>query len=318
MLRLFPSLRPYSTHQFKVDEVHTLYLEQCGNPDGIPVLFLHGGPGGGCEPVHRRFFDPERYRIVLFDQRGCGKSKPHASLVNNTTWDLVADIEKIREYLHIKRWLVFGGSWGSTLALSYAETHPQRVSGLILRGIFLCRDEDINWFYQGGAGHLFPQEWQEFVEPIAAQDRQQMVPAYYRLLTSNNELQRMAAAKAWSVWEGKTLTLKPDEQVIDAFADPVRALSLARIECHYFVNHSYLEPNQLVNNADKLADIPGVIVHGRYDVICPVSQAWELHQAWPNSELKIIADAGHAATEPGIVHALIQATEAFAERLSQE
>lgn len=316
MLRLFPPLRSNASYSLAVDDHHTLYIEESGHSDGIPVVFLHGGPGAGCDSSHRRFFDPQRYRIILFDQRGCGKSRPHASLKDNTTADLVADLEKIRELLKIDQWLVFGGSWGSTLALCYAQSHPQRVLGLVLRGVFLCRDKDIAWFYEGGTGHLFPKEWQDFQKPVAPERRNDIIQAYYELLTSDNELVRMGAAKAWSVWEGKTLTLKPQKPVINQFSDPFRALSLARIECHYFVNNSFLEDNQILNNIDKIAEIPLVIVHGRYDVICPVTQAWELHKAWPGSELKIIDDAGHASSEPGIVNALVEATESFAERLS--
>jgi proline iminopeptidase len=278
------------------------------------VLFIHGGPGSGCETYHRRFFDPMRYRIILFDQRGAGRSTPHAELTDNTTWDLVADMERIRTRLHIERWLLFGGSWGSTLALAYAETHPQRVNGLILRGIFLCRDEEIDWFYQAGASRIFPDYWQDFLKPIPHTERHDLLHAYHRLLTGDDEIKRMAAAKAWSVWEGRTASLLPNEVVVDHFSDPHTALSLARIECHYFVNQAFLRPNQLLEDAHKLAGIPGVIVQGRYDLICPMTSAWELHRAWAGSELRVIPDAGHSAAEPGIRSALVEATDRFARK----
>ena len=313
---LFPDITPYATQRLAVDDLHSLYVEECGVPGGLPVLFLHGGPGAGCEPMHRRFFDPQRYRIVLFDQRGSGQSSPHAELRDNTTWHLVADIEKLREHLGIDRWLVFGGSWGSTLALAYAETHPERVQGLILRGVFLCRDQDIHWFYQEGTCRLFPDLWEHFLAPIPAAERNAMVQAYYRRLTSDNELERLRAAKAWSMWEGATLALEYHPQIVEQFGEAHRALSLARIECHYFINQCFMEPDQLLRDAGRLRDIPGVIVHGRYDVVCPLDNAWALHQAWPEAELRIIPTAGHAASEPGIVDALVYATERFADRLA--
>jgi proline iminopeptidase len=315
MLQLFPPIKPYLTHVLPVSGGHTLHIEECGRHDGIPVVFLHGGPGAGCEPYHRQFFDPDVYRIVLFDQRGCGRSQPHAGLQENTTSALVADIETIREWLGIEQWLVFGGSWGSTLALVYAETHPERVHGLILRGIFLCRNRDIHWFYQDGASSILPDYWQDYVEIIPELERNNMIVAYYRRLTGADEVARMAAAKAWSVWEGRASTLLPRAAVIDHFANPLTALSLARIECHYFVNDSFLEDNQILQRADRLHGIPGVIVHGRYDVVCPLEQAWLLHQAWPQASLEIIPDAGHSATEPGIVDALLRATRNFAQLL---
>lgn len=313
MKDLYPEIRPYRTLRLPVDDIHTLHVEEVGNPDGLPALFLHGGPGAGCEPYHRRFFDPERYRLVLFDQRGCGQSSPHAELAGNTTWDLVGDIEKVREHLGIDRWLVFGGSWGSTLALAYAESHPERVRALVLRGIFLCRPHEIRWFYQQGASRLFPDYWEEFVAPVAPHERDDLLAAYHRLLTGPDELRRLAAARAWSVWEGRTATLLPDEQVAAHFAQAHVALSMARIECHYFCNHAFLRPNQLLEDAGRLAGIPGVIVHGRYDVICPLENAWQLHEAWPGSELSIIADAGHSAAERGTRRRLVEATDAFAD-----
>ncbi|MDG4555140.1 MAG: prolyl aminopeptidase [Candidatus Competibacter sp.] len=313
---LFPDIKPYSTQRLAVDSLHTLHVEECGSPSGLPVLFLHGGPGAGCEPMHRRFFDPRRYRIVLFDQRGSGQSSPHAELRDNTTWRLVADIEKLREHLDIDRWVVFGGSWGSTLALAYAETHPDRVLGLILRGVFLCRDQDIHWFYQHGANRLFPDLWEHFLAPIPAAEQHDLVHAYHRRLTGADELERLRAARAWSVWEGATLTLESSPATVEHFSDARRALSLARIECHYFVNQCFMEPDQLLRDAGRLRAIPGVIVHGRYDVVCPPDNAWALHRAWPEAELRIVTPAGHAASEPGIVDALITATQAFADRLA--
>jgi len=316
MRSLFPDIKPYATQRLAVDDLHTLYVEECGIPDGLPILFLHGGPGAGCEPTHRRFFDPQRYRIVLFDQRGSGQSTPHAELRDNTTWHLVADIERLREHLGIDRWVVFGGSWGSTLALAYAETHPERVMGLILRGIFLCRHSDIHWFYQHGASRLFPDLWEHFLAPIPVAERDNMVQAYYRRLTGANELERLRAAKAWSIWEGSTLSLENNSALVEQFGEVRRALGLARIECHYFTHNSFLEPDQLLRDAHRLRDIPGVIVHGRYDVICPADNAWALHRAWPEAELRMITPAGHAATEPGIVDALVTATQSFADRLA--
>ncbi len=312
---LHPQLEPYATHRLAVDHGHRLYLEECGRPDGIPALFLHGGPGAGCEPAHRSFFDPHRYRAVLFDQRGCGRSTPHASLRANTTWDLVADIERIREYLGIERWLVFGGSWGSTLALAYAQTHPRRVSRLVVRGIFLCRPQEIRWFYQDGASWVFPDYWQDFLAPIPDAERHDLLHAYHARLTGSNELARMAAAKAWSIWEGRTATLFPNEDLQAHFGHPHVAMSLARIECHYFVNNAFFEPDQLLRNAGRIANVPGVIIQGRYDLICPMRSAWDLHRAWPGADLQVIPDAGHAAFEPGIRAALVAATDRFADEL---
>jgi proline iminopeptidase len=315
MLRLFPPIKPYLTHTLPVSGGHTLYVEECGRQDGIPVVFLHGGPGAGCEPYHRQFFDPDVYRIVLFDQRGCGRSKPHASLQDNTTAALVADIETIRKSLDIGKWLVFGGSWGSTLALVYAQTFPERVQGVILRGIFLCRNRDIQWFYQDGASSILPDYWQDYVEVIPEAERNNLVAAYYRRLTGENEVARMAAAKAWSVWEGRASTLLPRPSVIDHFANPLTALSLARTECHYFMHNSFLDDDQILKQAHRLHGIPGVIIHGRYDVVCPLEQAWLLHEAWPQASLEIIPNAGHSATETGIMDALLRATGNFAQRL---
>jgi proline iminopeptidase len=314
MHQLYPDIKPHKTHQLNVDEPHVLYVEESGNPDGIPVLFVHGGPGAGCEAYHRRFFDPNLYRIILFDQRGSGRSTPHAELDGNTTQALVADMEVIREHLAINRWVLFGGSWGSTLSLVYAQTHVDRVMALILRGIFLCRKKEIDWFYQQGADSIFPDYWQDFIAPIEESERDNLLKAYYKKLIGENEIAQMQAAKAWSIWEGRTATLRSNKNVIDHFGNAHTALSLARIECHYFMNNSFLEKNQILNNASKLQNIPGVIVQGRYDLICPMQSAWDLHQAWPKAELKIIADAGHSATEPGTVDALVYATDEMAKK----
>ena len=317
MEKLFPDIKPYVSHSIAVEKPHVLHVEECGNPKGVPVLFVHGGPGAGCESYHRRFFDPETYRIVLFDQRGAGRSIPHAELEGNTTQALVADMESIREHLGIEQWLLFGGSWGSTLSLVYAETYPEQVLGLILRGIFLCRAQEIDWFYQHGASRIFPDYWEEFIRPIPASERKNMLSAYYQRLTGDDEIARLTAAKAWSVWEGRTATLKPSKSVIDHFSDTHTALSLARIEAHYFMNNAFLEDNQILRDVDKLKDIPGTIIQGRYDIICPMESAWELHQSWPMSELSVISDAGHAASEPATVDALIKATRKMLKRIEE-
>lgn len=315
MYKLYPEIKPYATHRLAVDKPHQLHIEECGNPDGLPVAFVHGGPGAGCEPYHRRFFDPNVYRIILFDQRGCGRSTPHAELTDNTTQALVADMEVIRQHLKIDKWVVFGGSWGSTLGLVYAQTHPQAVLGLILRGIFLCGRREIHWFYQDGASRIFPDYWEDFVRPIPEAERGDLVRAYYKRLVGDDEVARMAAAKAWSLWEGRAATLQLSKSVVDHFAKPSTALSLARIECHYFMHDSFLEADQILRNAHRLADIPAIIVHGRYDIVCPVENAWALHRAWPQATLKIIADTGHSASEPGITDALIKATMTLSHRL---
>ncbi len=311
MHSLFPEIKPYNTFRLKVSAIHELYIEEVGNPQGQPVVLLHGGPGGGISPDYRRLFDPAFYRIVLFDQRGAGESTPHACLEENTTWDLVADIEKIRQHLGIQQWLVFGGSWGSTLSLAYAETHPQSVAGLILRGIFLCRPEEIQWFYQSGCSFIFPDLWEDYVRPVPMDQRNDMVHAYYKLLTSSEPSVRLNAAKAWSIWEGSTCKLKPDPKTISTFESDEKALAMARIECHYFVNNAFLSEEQLLQNVGHIRHIPTWIVHGRYDVVCPVKNAWDLHRVFPEATLKIIPDAGHAFNEPGILNALIEATEAF-------
>lgn len=317
MHRLYPPLKVNRSLWLKVDALHEIYVEESGNPEGMPVLFVHGGPGAGCEDKHRSYFDPNLFRIILFDQRGAGKSRPHASLEHNTTQALVADMERIRIELGIDRWLLFGGSWGSTLSLIYAETHPSRVLGLVLRGIFLCRPQEIRWFYQEGANRIFPDYWQDFLAPIPETERHDLLHAHHRRLIGEDEVARMRSAEAWSVWEGRTATLTPKKDVVDFFSDPHVALSLARIEAHYFINDIFLEPDQILRDVHKLRDIPGVIVHGRYDIVCPFENAWDLHRAWPESRLEIIPDAGHSASEPGIVNALIQATHDMHQRLDR-
>lgn len=309
---LYPAIEPFDTGRLRVSPIHELYYEQCGNPQGRPAVFLHGGPGGGLIPDYRRFFDPNAYRIVLFEQRGSGQSTPHASLEDNTTWHLVEDIERLREHLRLDRWLVFGGSWGSTLSLAYAEMHPERVQALILRGIFLCRPSEIRWFYQEGAGAIFPDVWEQYLKVIPEGERDDMLKAYHRRLTSEVESVRLEAARAWSIWEGSTSKLFPDQQLIDHSGEAHFALALARIECHYFMNNCFFDTdNYLVENVGKIRHLPGVIVQGRYDVVCPMTSAWDLHRAWPEAELKVIPDAGHAAMEPGIASALVAATDQF-------
>lgn len=316
MLVLYPDIKPYQEHRIATQAPHTLYVEESGNPDGIPVLFIHGGPGAGTSPSHRRFFDPEQYRIILFDQRGCGRSTPHGCLEHKNTQALMDDIELIRQTLGVESWLLFGGSWGSTLALVYAQTHPQRVRGMILRGIFLCRQQELDWFYkEGGCSRLFPDYWADLVKPVAEDQRHDLIAAYAALLGSDNELQRMAAAKAWSCWEGRCATLRPNPDVVDQFTSPHLALSLALIEVHFFRHRGFLQPDQILQNMASIQDIPGIIVHGRYDVICPLDNAFALHHAWNGSELHIIRDAGHSASEQGIVDALIKATNSFARKL---
>lgn len=314
MVRPYPPIEPYRTQRLRVSALHEIYVEESGNPNGVPVVFVHGGPGGGCEAWHRQFFDPRRYRIVLFDQRGCGRSMPYAELRENTTWDLVDDMDTIRKALGIDRWVVFGGSWGSTLALAYAQTHPQCVRGLILRGIFLLRPEEIRWFYQDGASWMFPDAWEHYVAAIPAEERGDFVAAYYRRLTSDNVEVRRAAARAWSIWEGATSKLLQSEDMIARYGGDHFAEAFARIECHYFVNNGFFDrPNRLLEDVGRLQGIPGVIVQGRYDVVCPMKSAWDLHRAWPGAELHIIADAGHAASETGTLAKLIGAADRYAQ-----
>ena len=315
---LFPDIKPYARHELVVDDIHTLYVEESGVNDGIPVLFIHGGPGAGCSSQDRRFFDPEKYRIILFDQRGCGRSRPHATLENNTTQYLIEDIESIRQFLSIEKWVIFGGSWGSTLGLLYAQSYPEKVLGLILRGIFLCRDEDLQWFYQGGADRVFPDYWKDFIHPIPSDERHNMIKAYYQRLTSSNEIAKMSAAKAWSIWEGRCATLRPNPDVVNVFAEPHLALSLARIEAHYFTHGAFIKPGQILDNMVRLTNIPGIIIHGRYDMVCPLDNAVAVYEKWEDADLHIIRDAGHSAREPSIVDALVKATDDMALRLSGE
>jgi proline iminopeptidase len=314
---LYPPIRPYQRARLRVSALHEIYYEQSGNPAGKPAVFLHGGPGGATDPGMRRFFDPGRYRIVLFDQRGCGASRPHAELRENTTWDLVADIEALRAHLGLERWQVFGGSWGSTLALAYAQRHPERVTELVLRGIFLLRRSELEWFYQDprGAGSIFPDLWEQYVAPIPAAERGDMMQAYYRRLTSAQAATRATAARAWATWEGATSFLRANPKYVAKFDDPDYAAAFARIEAHYFVNGGFLErDDQLLRDVARIRGIPGVIVQGRYDMVCPMRSAWDLHRAWPEAELRIVPDAGHSAFEPGISRALVAATDRFARR----
>jgi proline iminopeptidase len=309
---LYPPIEPNHTGFLEVGSGHRLYYEECGNPHGKPVVFLHGGPGGGCTVNMRRFWNPDVYRIILFDQRGSGKSTPHASLEDNTTWDLVNDIEILRAALQVDKWQVFGGSWGSTLALAYSQTHPEYVTEIILRGIFMLRKKEIDWFYQHGASEIFPDRWQEYLKPIPKRERGDLLQAFHKRLTSDDAEVRVQAAKAWSTWEGTTSTLLPNAEIAADFSDADMALALARIECHYFVNGGFMEEDQLIRNVDRVRNIPAVIVQGRYDVVCPAVSAWELAAAWPEADLRISPDAGHAAFEPGNVHELVTASDAFA------
>ncbi len=312
MRTLYPAIEPNRTGMLEVTGGHTIYWEESGNPEGKPVLFLHGGPGGGTEAKQRRFFDPASYRIVLFDQRGCGRSTPHASLEWNTTWDLVADIERLRTHLGIDRWMLFGGSWGSTLSLTYAQAHPDRVSALVLRGIFLLRKWEIDWFYQKGTSRLFPDAWEAFLETIPPGERDDLLRAYHRRLTGDDPEVRLACAKAWSVWEGRTSCLIPNADLVARTSGDAFALAFARIECHYFVHGAFLpHDGALLDGVARIRHLPCVIVQGRYDVVCPPQSAWELHKAWPGSRLVVVPDAGHSANEPGITSALVEATDGF-------
>ncbi len=313
MRDLYPPIEPFDSGFLQVSPLHTLYFEQVGDAAGRKAVFLHGGPGGGIEPDYRRYFDPARWHVVLFDQRGCGKSTPPAELRENTTWDLVADIERLREALGVDRWFVFGGSWGSTLALAYAETHPERCLGLILRGIFLLRRKELQWFYQEGASALFPEAWDEYLKPIPEVERGDLMSAYYRRLTSPDAAVRREAAKAWSIWEASTSRLLPDKALVEHFGGDAFADAFARIECHYFVHGAFLRTDtQLLDDASAIAHLPGVIVQGRYDVVCPATSAWALHKRWPRSRFVPIPDSGHSMKEPGIRSALVEATDAFA------
>ena len=311
-LKLFPPIEPYETNFISVDG-HEIYFEQCGNPEGKPAVFLHGGPGGGGSTSVRRFFDPDIYRIIIFDQRGCGRSKPHACLEKNTTWDLVSDIELIRERLQIKQWLVFGGSWGSTLALAYAQSHPDAVSEMILRGIFMLRKKELDWFYQDGASNIFPDAWEKFIEPIEKSKRDDLISAYYEIFNGKDEEKKIEAAIAWSRWEGSTVNLSYNPEMVDSFSEPEFALAFALIENHYFINKGFLShEQQLIDNINIIRNIPATIIQGRYDVCTPISTAWELHKNWPEAELIITPFSGHSAFEKEITHELILATNKFA------
>lgn len=315
MFVLFPEIKPYKRHQLKVSDIHELYVDEAGNPNGLPVLFVHGGPGSACDASSRRFYDPSKYRIITFDQRGCGRSTPHSSLDENTTQDLIEDIEKIRQYLEVEQFVLFGGSWGSTLSLLYAQRYPQHVHAMVLRGIFLCRQVDLDWLYRDGANRIFPDNWDEFQRAIPESERGDLVEAYYKRLTGEDELARMAAAKAWSAWEGNCSKLRPSAEAMAKFTKPHNAMALSRIETHYFMNKGFIEENQILKNMDAIKDIPGTIIHGRYDIVCPLDNAYILHHHWPASELHIVRDAGHSASEPGNVDALIRATHDIVKNL---
>ena len=310
---IYSPIEPYAAGRLAVPGGHEIYWETCGNPRGIPALIVHGGPGGGANPSMRRYHDPSRYRIILFDQRGCGRSAPHASLDNNTTWDLVDDMERLRVHLGVDQWQVMGGSWGSTLALCYAEHHAGRVLQLVLRGIFLLRRSELDWFYQDGCSWIFPDAFEAYRSLIPPAERSDMIGAYYRRLTHPDRSQQLAAARAWSTWEGTTLSLYQDPERVKLFGADSYAIAFARIECHYFVNRGFFDADdQLLRDAYRIANVPGVIIHGRYDVVTPMKNAWDLHKAWPSGELRIVPDAGHAMTEPGIMHELVAATSRFA------
>ncbi|MDN2583205.1 prolyl aminopeptidase [Aquibium sp. ELW1220] len=312
---LYPEIEPFETGMLEVGDGHTLYWERVGTKGAKPAVFLHGGPGGGISPVHRRLFDPALYDVILFDQRGCGRSTPHAGLEANTTWRLVADIERLREMAGFETWLVFGGSWGSTLALAYAQTYPEAVSELVLRGIYTLTRGELDWYYQFGVSEMFPDKWERFQAPIPPEERHDMMAAYRRRLTGDDRAVQLEAARAWSLWEGETITLLPEPSTSGKFGQDDFALAFARIENHFFVHSGWLEEGQLVRDAWKLADIPGVIVHGRYDMPCPLRYAWALHKAWPQAEFHIVEGAGHAFSEPGILDRLIAATDGFAGKV---
>ena len=314
-LSLFPPIEPFDAGMLRVSDVHEIYYEVSGKIDGKPVVVCHGGPGGGSTPSMRRYFDPQHYKIIVFDQRGCGKSRPHAALEDNTTWALVDDMEALRRHFGVDQWQVFGGSWGSTLALAYAQTHAERVSELVLRGIFTLRREELLWFYQEGASWLYPDAWADYLAPIPEDERGDLISAFYKRLTGDDTAAQLSAARAWSLWEGGTVSLFPSEERMQSFSNEAFALAFARIECHYFVNSGFFErDDQIIANIDRVRHIPGVIVQGRYDVVTPMKSAWELSQAWPEADLQIVQDAGHAASEPGIIDALIRATNSFARR----
>ncbi|MEY8715442.1 prolyl aminopeptidase [Francisella philomiragia] len=312
-MQLYPEIEPYNQEFLKVSDIHTIYFEECGNPNGKPALFIHGGPGGGIQPSYRQYFNPDKYRVILVDQRGCGKSTPFAELRENTTQNLIEDFEKIRKKLNIDKWMLFGGSWGSTLGLAYAQAYPEVVTELVLRGIFLGREKELSWLYQHGASMVFPDMWEKYIEPIPVEQRKDFISAYHSILTGDDEKLKQQAAVAWSVWEASTSKLFVDKKSIDRYGEDKFSLAFARIECHYFKNKLFIEEAQLLNDAYKIKDIPGVIVQGRYDMVCPAVSAWDLHKVWPKAELDIIADAGHSISEPGILEALVRATDKFTD-----
>ena len=311
---LYPEIEPYNEFSLQVSKIHTIHIEESGNPLGKPVIFLHGGPGGGIEPIYRRFFNPRKWRIIIFDQRGCGKSIPHAEIKENTTWDLVSDIEKIRKFLNVKKWVVFGGSWGSTLSLSYAISFPDKCKGLILRGIFMIRKKEINWFYQEGASYIYPDEWENFIKPIPKDEHNNLLAAYYKRLTSTQKKIRIEAAKAWSIWEASTSKLFQSKNYLHHFEDSSIAEAFARIECHYFINKGFFSSDEwILENCNIIKNLPIVIIQGRYDIVCPMISAWELKRALPNADFEIIQNAGHSMTEEGIAKSLMKYTEKFAD-----
>ncbi len=309
---LYPPIKPYESGMLDVGDGHMIYYERVGKRGGKPAVFLHGGPGGGCSDQHRQLFNPAVYDVVLFDQRGCGRSKPHANLDANTTWHLVADIERLREKFGIRTWQVFGGSWGSTLALVYAETHPDRVSELIVRGVYTVTQAELDWYYQYGVSEMFPEKWETFLAPIAPAERGHLINAYRKILTGSERHKLVEAAKAWSSWEGQTITLLPNSSYAASFGEDEFAVAFARIENHYFFHKCWLDEGQLLRDAHKLKGIPGAIIHGRYDMPCPLRYAWELHKAWPDASFHLIEGSGHAFSEPGILDQLIRATDRFA------
>ncbi len=315
MTKVFPPIKPNRSFYIQVDNIHKLYVEESGNIEGQAVVYLHGGPGAGSDAFQRQLFDPVKYRIILFDQRGSGKSQPHAELQGNTTQNLIEDMEKIREHLALDSWVVSGGSWGATLSLAYAQSHPDRVAGLIVRGIFLSTQYELNWLYKEGASRFFPEQWKKFVDYIPEPEQEDLLLAYHKRLTSDNELLRRRSAKVWVEWEARLSSLLPNNNIVGQFSVPHTAASIARIEAHYFINASFLKENQLIENIQKIRKIPGYIVHGRYDMICPVEQAYKLHDAWPRSELFIAQAAGHSVSEPGIRSALVEAGNLMLKRL---
>lgn len=318
MLTLYPPIQPFATHRLKVGGGHETYVEEAGNPEGIPILLVHGGPGSGCNDRDRRFCNASRYHMILFDQRGAGRSTPHASLEHNTTGHLLEDMEYIRHWLGIERWILMGGSWGSTLSLVYAQAYPEHVLGLILRGIYLCRKKDIDWFYQQGASRIFPDYWADFVAPIPERERDDIMGAYYRRLTSEDKTTRDQVAQTWAAWDSRCATLLPNPEVVEQFVEPAHALAVARLASHYFVNGMFIEPDQIIAHSHRLKDIPGILVHGRYDLECPLDNATDLHNAWLGSELVVVPDAGHAVSEPSIIDALVRATKDLGDRLGLE